>query len=105
MRWRRKLPTAFPAEVDRPSLHPGRACLLGEPSRWVTRMDEGDGRQRQGGRHGDDTRDGTDNSHAMVGSAYGGMENGERTCAPRPARFIASYTDTAVIGWLHGTGG
>ena len=60
--------------------------------------DEGDCQQRQGGRYGTDNRDGTDNSHAMVGSEYDGMENGERTCAPRTGRFIASYTDQAVIG-------
>ncbi len=67
-------------------------------------MDEWDGRQRQGGRYGADNHDGTNNSHAMVGSAYDGMENGERDCAPSPGRFIASYTDKALTGWSQGTG-
>ena len=61
-------------------------------------MDDGDCRQREGGQHGTDNRDGTGNSDAMLGSAYDGMENGERTCAPRPGRFIASLTDTALTG-------
>jgi hypothetical protein len=64
-------------------------------------MDEGGCRQRQGGRHGADNHDGTDNIPAVVESAYNGMENGERTCAPR---LIASYIDQALTDWLQGTG-
>ena len=36
--------------------------------------------------------------------AYDGMENGERTCARRPGRFVASPADTALTEWSHGTG-
>lgn len=82
------------------SLHPGGACLLGEPQRWVTRMDEGG----CGGQHGADNRGGIGDSDAMLGSADGAMENGESACAFGAGRLIASRTDTALTGWSHGIG-
>ena len=69
-------PLASLAEVTGPSLHPGGTCLLGEPQRQVTSMNERDC-QRQ---HGPDDRV----CGGTIGTSLMGQcrarKNGERTC-------------------------